>query len=62
MRGEEHVKKINWHDSYNFFIKGVKGSWQSRMSKGDKFYKLFLGDVTTQSFLSAQLSSKVKVF
>mgnify|MGYP003520297742 FL=1 len=44
MRGEEHVKKINWHDSYNFFIKGVKGSWQSRMSKGDKFYKLFLGD------------------
>ena len=35
---------VNWHDSYNLIIKEKKTFWQSRMSQGDLFYELFLGD------------------
>lgn len=42
--GEEFCEKVNWHDSYNLLIKGNKSFLQSRLSKGDDFYKLFLGD------------------
>jgi hypothetical protein len=41
---EEHGEKINWHDSYDMLIKGEKGYLESRLSQGDMFYKLFLGD------------------
>lgn len=36
--------KIDWHDSYNLLIKGKKGFYNSRLSQGDIFYNLFLGD------------------
>lgn len=42
--GEEHGEKIDWHDSYNMLIRGKKSYYQFRMSQGDKFYALFLGD------------------
>lgn len=42
--GEKTGDKVNWHDSYNLLIKGKKGFFNSRLSQGDLFYKLFLGD------------------
>lgn len=42
--GEKTGEKVNWHDSYNVLIKGKKGFFNSRLSQGDLFYKLFLGD------------------
>lgn len=44
MDEEESFEKVNWHDSYNILIKGSKSFLQSRLSQGDSFYKLFLGD------------------
>lgn len=41
--GEEHGEPVNWHDSYNMLIKEKKGFLNSRWSKGDMFYNLFLG-------------------
>ena len=38
-------EKIDWHDSYNVLIRGEKGFYNSRLSQGDCFYKLFLSDV-----------------
>ena len=43
--GEKTSKPIDWHDSYNMLKKKKKTFIQSRLSKGDLFYKLFLGDV-----------------
>lgn len=43
--GTRHGTPVNWHDSYNILIRGKKTFYQSRMSQGDMFYKLFLGDV-----------------
>lgn len=37
-------EKVNWHDSYNLLIKEKKGFYNSRLSQGDIFYSLFLGD------------------
>lgn len=45
MEGDKTSKPIDWHDSYNLLIKEKKTFVQSRMSQGDLFYKLFLGDV-----------------
>lgn len=42
--GEEHGEKINWHDSYDMLIRGKKSYIESRLSQGDMFYELFLGD------------------
>ena len=42
--GEEHGEKINWHDSYDMLIRGRKCYIESRLSQGDMFYQLFLGD------------------
>lgn len=36
-------KQTGWHDSYNSLLKGVEGALNSRWSKGDMFYNLFLG-------------------
>ena len=38
------TEKVDWHDSYNLLIKGKKGFYNSRLSQGDVFYNLFLGD------------------
>lgn len=38
-------KPVNWHDSYNMLIREKKTFICSRMSQGDWFYKLFLGDI-----------------
>lgn len=43
--GEKTSKPIDWHDSYNLLIRGKKTFIQSRLSQGDLFYKLFLGDI-----------------
>ena len=42
--GEQHGEKIDWHDSYDMLIRGKKSFIESRLSQGDMFYKLFLGD------------------
>lgn len=42
--GERCGEKVDWQDSYNMLIKGKKGFISSRKSKGDLFYRLFLGD------------------
>ena len=42
--GEKVGEKVNWHDSYNLLIKGKKCSYNSRLSQGDPFYRLFLSD------------------
>ena len=41
---ERHGEKINWHDSYDMIIRGKKSYIESRLSQGDMFYQLFLGD------------------
>lgn len=43
--GKKTSKPIDWHDSYNLQIREKKTFIQSRMSQGDLFYKLFLGDI-----------------
>lgn len=45
MEGDKTSKPVDWHDSYNLLIRGKKTFVQSRMSQGDLFYKLFLGDI-----------------
>lgn len=45
MDGDKTSKPIDWHDSYNHLIRVKKTFIQSRMSQGDLFYKLFLGDI-----------------
>lgn len=42
--GEQHGEKIDWHDSYDLLIREKKSFIESRLSQGDMFYKLFLGD------------------
>lgn len=42
--GVEHGEKINWHDSYDMLIKERRSYLESRLSQGDMFYALFLGD------------------
>ena len=42
--GEKQGEKINWHDSYDMLIRGKKSYIESRLSQGDMFYQLFLGD------------------
>lgn len=42
--GEQHGEKIDWHDSYDMLIREKKSFIESRLSQGDMFYKLFLGD------------------
>ena len=44
MDGEKTGKKVDWHDSYNMLIRGKKGFYNSRLSQGDPFYRLFLSD------------------
>ena len=38
-------EKYGWHDSWQMVIVGEKGTSHTRWSKGDMFYRLFLGDV-----------------
>lgn len=42
--GEKYGDPVNWHDSYNLLIKEKKGCFNSRLSQGDMFYKMFLSD------------------
>ena len=42
--GEKTAEKMDWHDSYNLLIRGKKSFFNSRLSQGDVFYNLFLGD------------------
>ena len=43
--GEKTSKPVDWHDSYSLLIREKKTFIQSRLSQGDLFYKLFLGDI-----------------
>lgn len=43
--GEKHGEPVNWHDSYNLLIRKKKSYLNSRLSQGDMFYALFLGDL-----------------
>lgn len=38
------IERVNWHDSYNLLLRGKKTFMLSNLSKGDMFYRLFLGD------------------
>lgn len=42
--GEKTSRPVDWHENYNSLIREKKSFIQSRMSQGDMFYKLFLGD------------------
>lgn len=42
--GENVGEKVNWHDSYNMLIRKKKTYYNSRLSQGDLFYKMFLGN------------------
>ncbi len=42
--GDKRGEDINWRDSYEALIKERKDYIQSRLSQGDMFYSLFLGD------------------
>lgn len=44
MDGEKTCEKVDWHDSYNMLIREKKGFYNSRLSQGDPFYRLFLSD------------------
>ena len=56
--GERTSKPVDWHDSYNLLIREKKSFIQSRMSQGDLFYKLFLGDLSLGT--QCQLDCKFK--
>lgn len=43
--GDKTSKPIDWNDNYDMLITEKKSFIQSRMSQGDLFYKLFLGDI-----------------
>lgn len=43
--GDKTSEPIDWHSSYDQLIKEKNTFIQSRMSQGDMFYKLFLGDI-----------------
>lgn len=45
MDGVNTSKPVDWSDSYNLLIREKITYIQSRWSRGDLFYKLFLGDV-----------------
>lgn len=40
----EQGETVDWHDSYNLLIRGKKGFVNSRWTKGDSFYNMFLGN------------------
>ncbi len=40
---KEACEKVDWHDSYNMLIREKKGFFYSRWTKGDLFYRYFLG-------------------
>ena len=44
MDGEKTGEKVDWHDSYNMLIREKKSFYNSRLSQGDPFYRLFLSD------------------
>lgn len=44
MDGAEHGEPVCWHDSYNMLIREKKSYLNSRLSQGDLFYLLFLGN------------------
>lgn len=44
--GERTSNIVNWNNDYEQLIKEKRTYIQSRMSKGDLFYELFLGDLT----------------
>ena len=44
MDGEKTGEKVDCHDSYNMLIREKKGFYNSRLSQGDPFYRLFLSD------------------
>lgn len=58
MDGESSGKPIDWHDSYNVLIREKKGFVNSRMSQGDMFYKLFLGDICLNKACEKQCKYK----
>lgn len=41
---KKECEPIKWHDSYNLLIRGKKSYLNSRLSEGDVFYHLFLGN------------------
>lgn len=41
---EEKGESVDWHDSYNLLIREKKGFLNSRWTRGDSFYNMFLGN------------------
>ena len=58
MDGEKTSKPVDWHDGYNLLIREKKTFIQSLRTKGDLFYKFFLGDMCLG--LQCQNSCKYK--
>jgi coenzyme F420-reducing hydrogenase beta subunit len=44
MCADADADSLDWHNSYNLNIRGKKSLYQSRMTEGDLFYKIFLGN------------------
>lgn len=58
MEGDKTSKPVDWYDSYNLLIREKKTFIRSRMSQGDLFYKLFLGDICIGSQCEKQCKYK----
>lgn len=56
--GERTGKPVDWHAPYGQLIRERRTSWQSRMSQGDLYYRLFLGDLCLNSACERQCKYK----
>ena len=56
--GEQTAEPVDWHDSYNILVTEKKGFYNSRLSQGDIFYKLFLEDTCSNPACSKNCKFK----
>lgn len=60
VNGNKFTPPINWDDDYDNLLKENNTDIKSRMSKGDLFYKLFLGDICLGPQCEKQCKYKYK--
>ena len=56
--GVQTAEPVDWHDSYNILVSEKKGFYNSRLSQGDIFYKLFLEDTCSNPACSKNCKFK----
>lgn len=57
---EKYGEKVDWQNSYSLLMKEKKNYLNSRLSQGDIFYKLFLGDYCSNPACSKKCKYKYK--